>query len=129
MLNKGRTEKQLLYSEVERLKKINRKLKDENRRLREGIEDIEKYREKYKELIGSIEMIKKQYAEKLKVFDGIEELYRKEYRKLKNQLEKIASDVLDVLGLNNDCIVVKGAVWGGSAFGKQKRDAEKRNRR
>ncbi len=34
MFNKSRTEKQLLYSEIERLKKINSKLADENRRLR-----------------------------------------------------------------------------------------------
>lgn len=84
MFNKSRTEKQLLYSEVERLKKINQKLADENRRLREGMGDIEKYREKYNKIIQSMEMIKKQYTEKLKVFDGIEVLYRKEYRKIKN---------------------------------------------
>lgn len=56
MFNKSRTEKQLLYGEVERLKKINRKLEDENRRLREGVEDIEKYWEKYKKLIESVEL-------------------------------------------------------------------------
>lgn len=84
MFNKSRTEKQLLYGEVERLKKINSKLADENRRLREGLGDIEKYREKYNKIIQSMEMIKKQYTEKLKVFDGIEALYRKEYRKIKN---------------------------------------------
>lgn len=43
MFNKSRTEKQLLYSEVERLKKINKKLADENRRLRENSERIEQY--------------------------------------------------------------------------------------
>lgn len=84
MFNKSRTEKQLLYSEVERLKKINSKLADENRRLRSSMEDIEKYREKYNKIVQSMEMIKKQYTEKLKVFDGIEALYRKEYRKLKS---------------------------------------------
>lgn len=81
MFNKSRTEKQLLYSEVERLKKINGKLADENRRLGSSMEEIEKYREKYKETLQSMEMMKKQYAEKLKIFDGIEALYRKEYRK------------------------------------------------
>lgn len=84
MFNKSRTEKQLLYGEVERLKKINGKLEDENRRLRSSMEEIEKYREKYNKIIQSMEMIKKQYTEKLKVFDGIEALYRKEYRKLKS---------------------------------------------
>ncbi len=84
MFNKNRTEKQLLYSEVERLKKINSKLADENRRLRSSMGDIEKYREKYSQIVQSMEMIKKQYTEKLKVFDGIEVLYRKEYRKIKN---------------------------------------------
>ena len=56
MFNKIRTEKQLLYSEVERLKKMNGKLEDENRRLREGMKDIEQFRQKYKELISSIGM-------------------------------------------------------------------------
>ena len=46
MFNKIRTEKQLLYSEVERLKKMNGKLEDENRRLREGMKDIEQFRQK-----------------------------------------------------------------------------------
>ena len=49
MFNKSRTEKQLLYSEVERLKKMNGKLEDENRRLREGMKDLEQFRKKYKE--------------------------------------------------------------------------------
>lgn len=84
MFNKSRTEKQLLYSEIERLKKINSKLADENRRLRSSMGDIEKYREKYSQIVQSMEMIKKQYAEKLKDFNGIEALYRKEYRKLKS---------------------------------------------
>ena len=84
MFHKSRTEKQLLYSEVERLKKINQKLADGNRRLRSSMEDIEKYREKYDEIVQSMEMIKKKYTEKLKVFNGIEALYRKEYRKIKS---------------------------------------------
>ncbi len=67
-----------------RLKKINEKLEDENRCLREGIRDIEKYREKYSQIVQSMEMIKKQYAEKLKDFNGIEALYRKECRKIKS---------------------------------------------
>ena len=64
MFNKIRTEKQLLYSEVERLKKMNGKLEDENRRLREGMKDIEQFRQKYKELISSIGMIKNRYIRK-----------------------------------------------------------------
>ena len=83
MFNKSRTEKQLLYSEVERLKKMNGKLADENRRLKEGLVDIERYREKYKELVSSIGMIKNRYRDKLKTFDGMEALYRKELGRLK----------------------------------------------
>ena len=75
MFNKSRTEKQLLYSEVERLKKMNGKLADENRRLREGLVDIERYRKKYKELVSAIEMIKSGYRDKLCLFDDITPLY------------------------------------------------------
>ena len=83
MFNKSRTEKQLLYSEVERLKKMNGKLEDENRRLREGMKVIEQFRQKYKELISSIGMIKNRYRDKLKTFDGMEALYWKELGRLK----------------------------------------------
>ena len=41
---KDKTEKQLLYREVERLRKINRKPEDENRCLRENSEKTERYR-------------------------------------------------------------------------------------
>ena len=37
--------------------------------------------------------------------------------------------ICDVLGMNNDCIVVKGTVWDDGVFGKQKMDAEKEYRR
>ncbi len=84
MFNKRKAERELLYAEINRLKKINSKLADENRRLRSSMGDIEKYREKYSQIVQSMEMIKKQYAEKLKDFNGIEALYRKEYRKLKS---------------------------------------------
>ena len=92
MLNKGRTEKQLLYSEVERLKKINRKLEDENRRLRENSEKIEEYRKEYETLMKSVEDMQKRYGEKLKMFDGLSVIYRKELGRLKKQIEKIDSD-------------------------------------
>ena len=85
MFNKSRTEKQLLYSEVERLKKMNGKLADENRRLREGLVDIERYRKKYKELVNSIEMIKNGYRDKLCLFNDISMNYRKELERLKSR--------------------------------------------
>ncbi len=83
MFNKDKTEKQLLYGEIERLRKVNRKLADENRRLREGLVNIERYREKYTELIQSAEKIQKRYRAELKAFDGIGDLYKKELGKLK----------------------------------------------
>lgn len=82
MFNKRKAERELLYAEINRLKKINEKLEDKNRCLREGIRDIEKYREKYKELIGSVEVIKKSYRDKLNTFEGMSVLYRKELEKL-----------------------------------------------
>ncbi len=88
MFNKSRTEKQLLYSEVERLKKMNGKLADENRRLREGLVDIERYRKKYKELVSAIEMIKNGYRDKLCLFDDISMKYRKELERLKSRQRK-----------------------------------------
>ncbi len=86
--NKDKTEKQLLYREVERLRKINRKLEDENRRLRENSEKIERCRKEYETLMKSVENMQKRYGEKLKMFDGLSVIYRKESGRLKKQTEK-----------------------------------------
>ena len=125
MFNKRKAERELLYAEINRLKKINSKLADENRRLRSSMGDIEKYREKYSQIVQSMEMIKKQYAEKLKDFNGIEALYRKEYRKLKSESGKMNRDVL---GSNDDCILVKGAVRRQCLW-KIEDECRKRNRK
>lgn len=86
--NKDKTEKQLLYREVERLRKINRKLEDENRCLRENSEKTERYRKEYETLMKSVENMQKRYGEKWKMFDGLSVIYRKESGKLKKQTEK-----------------------------------------
>ncbi len=61
---KDKTEKQLLYREVERLRKINRKPEDENRCLRENSEKTERYRKEYETLMKSVENMQKRYGEK-----------------------------------------------------------------
>ncbi len=76
LFNMNKAERELLYGEINRLKKVNKKLEDENRRLRGGLEDIERYREKYKEMIESVEGVQKRYKDELKSFGGLRELYR-----------------------------------------------------
>ena len=58
-LIKRKAERELLYAEINRLKMINKKLEDENRRLRENSEKIEEYRKEYEQLIQSIERMQK----------------------------------------------------------------------
>lgn len=81
MFNKRKAERELLYAEINRLKKINEKLEDENKCLRRGMEDIEKYRDKYKDLIESLEIMKKRYEKQLDAFDRLHNVYIKESKK------------------------------------------------
>ena len=81
----NKAERNLLYGEISRLKKINKKLADENRRLHGTLDEIENYRDKYKELIESVEKVKKKYEKQAKSFNEIDKMYRKELGKVKNE--------------------------------------------
>ena len=94
MFQKEKTEKKLLYNEINRLEKLVCRLEEENKCLRGGLEDIEKHREKYKELIAFVEGIREKYKEGLSAFEGLGAVYEEELKRLRSSpiVEGISAD-------------------------------------
>lgn len=86
MFNKKKTEMDLLYSEIIRLNKQNKKLMEENKQLRGVLGEVEKYREEYKSLSNDMKRIKEQYQEKIQKFDKIQSLFVDEYNTIKGRI-------------------------------------------
>lgn len=63
----------------------NRRLKRENHLLRESLQETQKYKEEYKELIDRLNGVKSSYGKKLEEFDSLKEQYKKELEKLFRQ--------------------------------------------
>jgi len=82
MFNKNKEEKELLYAEISRLKKVNRKLEDENTRLRENSEMIGRYRMEYEKLIKEMKSLKSKYEKYAGLITKAEKNYKREYDRL-----------------------------------------------
>ena len=61
----------------------NKRLKCENQRLRESIEDLQRYKDEYKMLINELNSIKDSYLKKINNFKKIERDYYIELDKIK----------------------------------------------
>lgn len=60
----------------------NKRLKRENQRLRESLDELERYKAEYCKLIEELNEVKEVYVERIEGFNQIE----KEYRKALNQI-------------------------------------------
>lgn len=60
----------------------NKKLKRDNQRLRESLDELERYKAEYCKLIDELNEVKEVYIERMEEFNQIE----KEYRKALNQI-------------------------------------------
>lgn len=63
----------------------NKRLKCENQRLRESIEELQRYKDEYKNLIGELSSIKESYVDKIDEFNKIENKYRAELARVKKK--------------------------------------------
>ena len=82
MFNKNKEEKELLYAGINRLKRTNRKLEDENRRLKENTEMIGHYRTEYEKLVNDMKDLKSRYEKCIGMAEKVEKDYGKEYQRL-----------------------------------------------
>ena len=53
----------------------NKRLKQENQRLRDFLHELQDYKKEYDRLIASLEQVKASYREKLKDFDKLKQKY------------------------------------------------------
>ena len=60
----------------------NKRLKCESQRLNELLEELQRYKDEYKEFIEEVKRVKASYIQKMKDFDGIEKEYRAELDRL-----------------------------------------------
>lgn len=67
---------------LEILLKENKRLKQENYRLQESLDELERYKKEYENLIEILHHVKKEYMQKIKDFDEIEKEYKKELDKI-----------------------------------------------
>lgn len=63
----------------------NRRLKRENQRLNESLDELQRYKDEYKKLIGELNQIKQIYADKLAAFQSLLENYNKEWQRITNR--------------------------------------------
>lgn len=61
----------------------NRRLKRENQRLRESLDELDGYKNEYRGLIDEVKHIKKKYAEKIRTIDKLECAFKKQLRRIK----------------------------------------------
>lgn len=88
MFHRDKEEKALLHAEIERLKKANWKLEDENMRLRENKETAVRYRMEYEKLAGNMRNLKSRYEKCIRTAEKMEKNYRKEYQRLAGKAGK-----------------------------------------
>lgn len=67
------------------LLKENKRLKRENRVLTASLEELQRYKDEYKNLIDELNRLKTEYVNKMKLFNEIESEYKKELDKLKKK--------------------------------------------
>lgn len=60
----------------------NKRLKRDNQKLQDSLNELQKYKDSYKELIDSLTNVKETYLNKIKDFDALEKQYRKELDKV-----------------------------------------------
>ena len=60
----------------------NRRLKRENQRLNESLDELQRYKDEYKKLIAELNQIKQIYADKLAAFQSLLENYNKEWQRI-----------------------------------------------
>ena len=63
----------------------NRRLKRENQRLNESFDELQRYKDEYKKLIGELNQIKQIYADKLAACQSRLENYNKEWQHITNR--------------------------------------------
>ena len=63
----------------------NRRLKRENQRLNESLDELQRYKDEYKKLIAELNQIKQIYADKLAAFQSLLENYNKEWQRITNR--------------------------------------------
>ena len=66
----------------------NKRLKRENQRLHESLDELQQYKDEYRSLIEELKQAKGMYADKLKTFDKIEKEYRKELDRIAGEKKK-----------------------------------------
>lgn len=84
----GGTMRFFRYTEKETLKIIideNKRLKRENQRLHESLNELQRYKDEYKDLIEKVGELKNEYMSKLEAFSTIENNYKKELERLIKQ--------------------------------------------
>lgn len=64
------------------LLKENKRLKMENHILTASLEELQKYKDEYRNLIDELNRLKTEYANKMKLFNEIESEYKKELDEL-----------------------------------------------
>lgn len=67
---------------IEVLSKENKRLRRENYRLQESLNELDRYKTEYKNLIEKLNEVKSDYIKKVKEFDDIEKDYKKELDKI-----------------------------------------------
>lgn len=60
----------------------NKRLKRENQRLQESLDELGRYKNEYRSLIDEISQVKERYIGKMKDFDKLEKGYRKELARM-----------------------------------------------
>lgn len=69
---------------IEILSKENKRLRRENYRLQESLNELDKYKTEYKKLIKKLNNVKSDYVKKIKEFDDIEKEYGKKLDEIVN---------------------------------------------
>lgn len=67
------------------LLKENKRLKIENQQLYSSLDELQRYKDEYKELIEQVNKLRTEYADKIQLFNEIEAEYKKELDKLKKK--------------------------------------------
>ena len=62
----------------------NKRLKRENQRLNDSLDELQKYKTEYRNLIDEVKNIKERYLNKIKDFEKIENKYQKELNRIIN---------------------------------------------
>lgn len=64
----------------------NKRLKQENYVLKSKLDEVEKYKNEYRELIDKIKVLKKDYEQQIKAYENIRIEFEKEAERIKKSL-------------------------------------------